>query len=198
MQPNTSNAGLLHGISSKVVSTAVTTAAVVLLVGCSGMPSEVQYEPLVEMSFEAEEGPAAETELSDQELIQRGYVKIGEMEAECIDVIEWETGRVEEHDPEMTATESLLYWAAQKGGQLVKVGVRDQPGEETVERSTSECERWVETKKNVMTQKWDRMKGEYYYVPETVTKKRCVKYKEIEGVKQFTLSSGEVWRKKDW
>ena len=198
MRSNSSSAGPLHRVSLKVLSTAVTAAAIVLFVGCSGMPSEVHYEPLVEVSFEAEQGPAEETGLSDQELIRRGYVKIGEMEAECVEVIEWETDRVEERDPEMTATETLLYWAAQKGGQLVQVGVRDQPNEEKVERSTFECEHWVYTEKQIMVQRWDSYKGEYYYEPEYVTEKTCKRYKKIKGVKRFTLSRGDVWRKKDW
>jgi ankyrin repeat protein len=162
-----------------------------LVNGCATMES-VKYEPILTSKFSERPGPAKITRADEKILVQKGYVKLGSVEAF------YPAAAGEEKKAHDQLEGMLLREAARQGGDVVRVIVESQPSK-TDKKIPDKCMRWVE-----------RRKCTYEYVPyqecgvKCVTKSRlenvcrdaqeCVdwlyKYETIPG----RMSSGTVWR----
>ena len=99
-------------------------AALVVLSGCSTL--EVKYEPVTQTDFSARSQPAKISNESELSLIERGYAKIGTVQANT----ETET------DP----TPLVLEKAASKGGDLVVLYRNNESS--TEKKHTRRCAQW--------------------------------------------------------
>ena len=179
-----------------------------LFVSCALAPKQtVNYKAAMDRKFEPSKQPAQVTTLTESQLLEQGYIKIGDLYVEQVYSVCYERAReylctscshvvfddCQQQQYSETLTDVLTKEAAERGGQLVKLASSNQLSKRAVTRATGFCKR-DHTETRTEQEAVYSLKGNYY---QTVQKQYtiCDEYHVAHGEQTLKWSKGGVWRK---
>jgi len=170
----------------------------VVLVFCLGCIAghrniSVDFEPEVDMAFDAPASPASLSDRSDVELLDDGYAKIGVLTFEQIVKRCLPKGNAIQCDtiiPESEHIKTLLAEAAKRGGELVTLSKDREEFARKIEK-LGDCD-YMDTRV-VYRYQYNTTLGRF--ATHRVKERYCALYKKLYGTETVVTSVGAIWRK---
>jgi hypothetical protein len=167
-----------------------------MVISCGAKKEIVIFNPVTKESFSSRENPA-ETGAGDEKYyIDKGYIRIGTLSVKHVNRVCFDSCEDISHSYDLT--DVLKRHAAQKGGDVIVITQDKVKGSEKA-RKNGACKRSHLDPR--MTQSYhpapmgSNQAG--YYTTEVQWYPVCDEYDIIEGKQDYTVSSGEVWRRRE-
>ena len=128
---------------------------------------------------------------SEEDLVKKGYVRVGEIEVDEVTGTYWESAQIPDKIPSRDATTPLLRYAADHGGDIVIIKRDNSPESYNVTKRGKILEwemRWRDEPYNLETATGTRVA--YKRVPYNVP----TVWEIVRGTEQAVRSTGSVWR----
>lgn len=175
-----------------------------LITSCAGRKHEiVKFNPVQKESFSARKQVPQISQRTKEELIQRGYIKLGNLNVEHTVKECWDdSSKCDPVSQSKDPTTVLLNKAADKGADVVLLSADKKSGEKSISKE-GECLQWEEQCVYVQVPTYETV-CDYKSITcsQRVTGARselrcndyCVSYQTISGKASLVKSSGTLWR----
>lgn len=180
------------------VSVVLVPLTVIILAGFAGPVEASKKNFMAAATVEGQKlsprpNPAQVTQESEEDLIKKGFVRIGEISVEEVTGTYWKSEKIPETVPSRDVTTPLLRQAAEHGGDLVVLKRDNSPDSYQVTKN-GKVLTWMRQSRQEAYQQRSGTGDAGYTAYRTVYYSVPTSWETIQGTEQAVRSVGSVWR----